>query len=294
MKKLSDASLKVIYIFVAIVVIALAYVMGVSKNMTKHSEIVSQNEQLQVQLNDLIQKSAQSEQIDQEIAGYDSEMATVSARYPSRLTEQKVYYLINDMVEKTGVEFSSIAISLNNLLTTNGAASEAELGNNITDDEGDDDVAAGVAATDAVATDAASADATATTGEATPLAGAPGEEEEAELTEADMVFEIAESEPDYANLSVYESTITLPFSGEYDEVKELVRYVTENQDHMSLGAVSAAFDTKTGLVSGSITIYMYAMSGNGKAYKDPQISGIDLGAKDGNIFGSYSKKRKRG
>lgn len=293
MKKLSDASLKVIYIFVAIVVIALAYVMGVSKNMTKHSEIEGQNEQLQVQLNDLIQKSAQSEQIDQEIAGYDSEMATVSARYPSRLTEQKVYYLINDMVEKTGVEFSSIAISLNNLLTTNGVAPDAELGNNITDDAAQDDAAAGVVATDAVATDAASADATVTEGAAIPLADA-SEEEEAELTEEDMIFKIEESEPDYANLSVYESTITLPFSGEYDEVKELVRYVTENEDHMSLGAVSAAFDTKTGLVSGSITIYMYAMNGNGKAYEDPVISGIDLGAKDGNIFGSYSKKRKRG
>ena len=292
MKKLSDASLKVIYIFVAIVVIALAYVMGVSKNMTKHSEIEEQNEQLQVRLNDLIQKSAQSEQIDQEIATYDSEMATVSARYPSRLTEQKIYYLVNDMVEKTGVEFSSIAISLNNLLTTNGMAPEAELGNNITDDEGqEDDAAAGVAATGAAPTDAA--DAAIAGGEATPLASAP-EEEEAELTEADMVFEIPETEPDYANLSVYESTITLPFSGEYDEVKELVKYVTENEDHMSLGAVSAAFDTKTGLVSGSITIYMYAMNGNGKPYKDPEISGIDLGAKDSNIFGSYSKKRKRG
>lgn len=263
MKGISDTSLKVIYIFVAILVLAGAYMFGISKNIAKHTELAEQNLALDQTLRDLIDKNSQLPAVQAEIAEMDAKIVTICDRFPSRLTEQKVYYILDDMIKQTDIEADAISISLNNLLWFNGVTLEGELGNNVKDDGIDEE-------------------------ELPPdMEGATGE---ADVT--DTVVDETETEEavaDYNNLSVYETTVNIPFSGEYDAIKNMITYITDYADHMSVGPVSASFDSATGLVSGSLTINMYALYNNGKEYKDPEIEGIDMSVK--NIFGSYSKKK---
>lgn len=257
MKGLSDANLKVIYIFVAILVAAGAYMFGISKNMQKRSELAEQNEQLEQRLDDLKRKNDQSEQVQAEIDAMNVKIEETCNKFPGRLTEQKVYCIIDELMKETGVEISSMAVSLNNMFYSNGIAPEYELGNNVADD--------GYIPEDELMEGAVVADDTA------------DEESEEEI------------QADYDNLAAYETTVTVPFSGEYDEIKSMVDYITQHEDHMSIGPMSASFDTSTGLVSGSIIINMYALSGNGKPYEEPQVEGIGTGVT--NIFGSYSRNK---
>lgn len=255
MKGLSDANLKVIYIFVAILVAAGAYMFGISKNMDKRSELAEQNTQLEQRLEDLKRKNDQSEQVQAEIDAMNVEIEEICNRFPGRLTEQKVYYIVDDLMEKTGVEINSIAVSLNNMFYSNGIAPEYELGNNVADD-----------------------------------GYIPADElPEGAVVEDTAAEEGTEEQADYNNLAAYETTVTVPFSGEYDEIKSMIDYITQHEDHMSVGTMSASFDTATGLVSGSLIINMYALSGNGKPYEEPQIEGIGTGVT--NIFGSYSRNK---
>lgn len=262
MKGISDTSLKVIYIFVAILVLAGAYMFGISKNIAKHTELAEQNLALDQTLRDLIDKNSQLPAVQAEIEEMDARIKTICDRFPSRLTEQKVYYIMDDLMKQTDIESNSISISLNDLFYTNGVAPEGELGNNVNDDGYSYDEETGELVADSP---------------------------DVEAVDSETGTEPEESTADYANLAAYETTVSIPFSGEYDAVKNMITYITENTDHMSVGPISASFDSTTGLVSGSLTINMYALYNNGKAYEDPTIDGIDMSVS--NIFGSYSKKK---
>lgn len=270
MKGLSDTSLKVIYIFVAILVLAGAYMFGISKNIAKHTELAEQNIALDKTVRELIEKNAQVPAVKEEIAAMDAEIVTICNRFPSRLTEQKVYYILDDLIKATDIEANSIAISLNNLFYSNGVSLEGELGNNVKDDGYDDELEELVAGAEGAEGGAAVSD---------EAAVADTETDETEPEEA-----VA----DYNNLSAYETTVNIPFSGEYDAVKNMITYITNHADHMSVGPLSASFDSATGLISGSLVINMYALYNNGKPYVEPEINGIDMEVT--NIFGSYKKK----
>lgn len=247
MKGISDANLKVIYSLIAIIVLVLAYMFGVSKNIQKHSELKEQNEILQAEVNELSQKKASIGEVEDEIASIDARMDELCKRFPYRMTEQTVYAIMQDMMDKTGVECSSISISPNNLFFSTGLVPEGELSNNVKDDY---------------------------------LAWGLEEPEEEESTEEPVL--------DLANLAAYETAVAIPFSGEYDQVKDMITYINEHENHMSMGPLSASFDSSTGLVSGSVTISMYSLLGNGETYSEPSIPSYEKGVD--NIFGSYKKR----
>ena len=47
------------------------------------------------------------------------------------------------------------------------------------------------------------------------------------------------------------------------------------------------FDNSTGKLSGTILVHFFSLNGNGKAYVEPDISGIILGNED--VFGTFKK-----
>ena len=46
-------------------------------------------------------------------------------------------------------------------------------------------------------------------------------------------------------------------------------------------------DNSTGKLSGTILVHFFSLNGNGKAYVEPDISGIILGNED--VFGTFKK-----
>lgn len=70
----------------------------------------------------------------------------------------------------------------------------------------------------------------------------------------------------------------------YDQFKELVKLIRENEDLRSIDEISLAYDNTTGRLTGTMTINYYSMSGTGRKYELPQTGvagyGVDC------IFGA--------
>lgn len=263
MSKLSDKDLKVIYALLAVVVLALTYFFGVSKNMQKRSDILAENIELQAQLDELVSKELQKDQIVKETEDMNKIVEEKCNYFPSKTTSQMAYYTVNDIMEKTELEVASIAVSMNDIFFV-----------------GSGDVGAYKAA---LAEAEAAAQEAGATGETEAAADATTEE----ATEENKTIQLDE-------LVGYKSTVTLAYEGTAEALKKAVDYIcasNEKGERMTLGNISVAFDSGTGNLSGSMIIYMYALEGNGKAYTEPAITGIEHGVTD--VFGSFDTKKKK-
>ena len=84
-------------------------------------------------------------------------------------------------------------------------------------------------------------------------------------------------------ITTYGMTVT----GTEEEVMNALDWISNNSEHMSVGAVTLSADASSGKLSGTIMVNFYSMNGNGIAYVEPDISGIVIGSKD--VFG-FPKK----
>lgn len=84
-------------------------------------------------------------------------------------------------------------------------------------------------------------------------------------------------------ITSYGITVT----GTEEEVMNALDWISNNSEHMSVGAVTFSADSSSGKLSGTIMVNFYSMNGNGIAYVEPDISGIVIGSKD--LFG-FPKK----
>jgi len=78
-------------------------------------------------------------------------------------------------------------------------------------------------------------------------------------------------------------TVDISFSGTYENVKKWLKYAAEYNLRMSMDGVTLIYDEATGIVKGSMTIYIYDIRGNGQPYHAPSIEDVEVGKKS--IFG---------
>lgn len=83
-----------------------------------------------------------------------------------------------------------------------------------------------------------------------------------------------------------QSSLTMNFTTSYDGFKKLVDYINNYPDKTEIDSVSVSKDSTTGLLSGSLVLKRYALTGTGKAYEAPVIDNISIGTD--NIFGTGS------
>lgn len=82
----------------------------------------------------------------------------------------------------------------------------------------------------------------------------------------------------------YYATISMNYEAKYDAFKDMIDYINNLKDRVTIPSVSATYDNETGLITGVITVNMYYLSETGKAYEAPKINGIGSGVD--NIFES--------
>ena len=83
------------------------------------------------------------------------------------------------------------------------------------------------------------------------------------------------------------TTYQLAITGKKSEIMDALDWISENAEHMSVGAIALSFDSTTGKLTGTLTVNYYSMNGNGVAYVEPDISGVTIGSDD--VFGYTGK-----
>ena len=84
-------------------------------------------------------------------------------------------------------------------------------------------------------------------------------------------------------VSPYEIELT----GTKKQILKAIDWVAKNAEPMSVVSINLTFDNSTGKLSGTILVHFFSLNGNGKAYVEPDISGIILGNED--VFGTFKK-----
>lgn len=84
-------------------------------------------------------------------------------------------------------------------------------------------------------------------------------------------------------MSGLQSTITMNFQITYAKFKQLADYIAKYPDKTIISSVSISADNTTGMLTGTLVLKRFALSGSGKVYEAPVIDDISIGTD--NIFG---------
>lgn len=82
----------------------------------------------------------------------------------------------------------------------------------------------------------------------------------------------------------YYTALSMNYDASYEEFKEMITYINNLKDRVTVSAISATYDNEINRISGVMTMNLYYLTNTGKEYKAPEISGIGSGTK--NIFES--------
>lgn len=83
---------------------------------------------------------------------------------------------------------------------------------------------------------------------------------------------------------LYKVPVGLTYQVTYTGLKDMIQYVYNEQDRMTIDSLAVSFDATTGILTGTANLNMYLMTGTDNVYNEPNIPDILLGTD--NIFGT--------
>ncbi len=86
-------------------------------------------------------------------------------------------------------------------------------------------------------------------------------------------------------LKGYQSSITINYQTNYGGLKKAIDFINNYHEKMRIQSITAAFDSTTGNLTGTITIDLFMLSGGDRETEPFDINGIELGTD--NIFGTF-------
>lgn len=86
-------------------------------------------------------------------------------------------------------------------------------------------------------------------------------------------------------LNGYQSSITINYQTNYGGLKKAIDFINNYYEKMRIQSITAAFDNTTGNLTGTITIDLFMLLGEGREAEPLDIHGIDVGTD--NIFGTF-------
>lgn len=88
---------------------------------------------------------------------------------------------------------------------------------------------------------------------------------------------------EYYDVNLLKETLSTNYACSYTQLKKLVDFINAYPERMNIESISIAFDSENNGLKGNLTLNLYAVTGTGKEYTAPEISGLSMGT--GNIFG---------
>ena len=105
---------------------------------------------------------------------------------------------------------------------------------------------------------------------------------------ASNVYSVASRPADSTTVPIsyglYNNAITISYQTSYEGFKDLVEYICENKNRMTISDFSLAYDTASGMLTANTNVNMYSVTGTEKEYTQQNLSGVGIGTD--NIFGT--------
>lgn len=86
----------------------------------------------------------------------------------------------------------------------------------------------------------------------------------------------------YYDVSLLQESLTMGYSCTYEQMKKLIDFINVYPERMNIESMTMAYDSETGGLKGNVSLNLFAVTGTGKEYVAPDISGLSLG--ESNIF----------
>lgn len=128
-EKITEKDLKALLGLGMIVMVALAYFLGFHIFLEDTKTMKLENIQLESRVSELREKDRNKEQIIKETEEYNAKIDAIVARYPSKVTTEKVICVLDDLKSKLGkLQYSTVTFDMNSLFypVTDGSADTEE------------------------------------------------------------------------------------------------------------------------------------------------------------------------
>ena len=88
---------------------------------------------------------------------------------------------------------------------------------------------------------------------------------------------------EYYDVNLLRETLSTNYACSYTQLKKLIDFINAYPERMNIDAITVTFDSENNGLKGNLTLNLYAVTGTGKEYTAPKISGLSIGSD--NIFG---------
>ena len=243
--KLSDSDKRLLIIFLAILMVVASYFFFFTKSMSKASDIEDGNTKDKAQVQQMEQMEAALPQVRENMKNLKQKQADIIAKYPSDIKTEKVIRILQDIEDNNDYHISDITFAMRNPLQITPDVSDT------TD-----------TATDDTATDTS----------------------EAYTQSSDDGSDSGNGETAAVNaVTGYYASIGVKYDATYEGLKDMLAYVNEYSDRITITDFSSSMDSETGRLTGDMTFNMYVITNTGKDYVEPKFDIMLKGVQ--NIFG---------
>ena len=248
--KLSDSDKRLLIIFLAILMVVVSYFFFFTKSMSKASDIEDGNTKDKAQVQQMEQMEAALPQVRENMKNLKQKQADIIAKYPSDIKTEKVIRILQDIEDNNDYHISDITFAMRNPLQITPNVSD-------TTDTATDDTATDTSGTDT---------------------------SEADTQSSDDGSDSGNGETAAANaVTGYYASIGVKYDATYEGLKDMLAYVNEYSDRITITDFSSSMDSETGRLTGDMTFNMYVITNTGKDYVEPKFDIMLKGVQ--NIFG---------
>lgn len=85
-------------------------------------------------------------------------------------------------------------------------------------------------------------------------------------------------------ITAFRSPVSVDFKATYQGLKDAVDFINKHPERKNVDNLMVSYDSETGLLIGTLVIDEYSVKAEGREYKEPIVSGIEIGTD--NIFGT--------
>lgn len=245
-KKMSNRDKMMLFVFGAILIVAAAYFLVFSKMNDKKSTLAAENATLSQEVSQLETMEAQKDSVLQETKDTQLKVADVLGKFPAEVRTEDAIYDLNDMYESiSDVKIQSENFNMNQIFYQQGAVSDGSVSEDGTTEGTQKTNPASVAA----------------------------------ITSDTPTNDVITAAADYTG---YRSTVNVAFTSTYESLKKVVDFINKSKDRMTISQISATAGDEDNLLTCNMAIDMYAISGTGEIYEEPNVSNGNTGVD--NIF----------